>query len=93
MGNKEQKETLCQMAGLIVAMGGIGILSLGVVIGLILGDNLFVIASVVGGLITVALGLILSELESQTGLFIAYVDDFVKPKQKTKKKKKTKKEE
>ena len=91
MGNKEQKRYGC--SGIITLLSGTFIISLGMVVGLILGDTLVVIISVVGGLIVVALGLILSELESQTELFIAYVEDFVKPKQKTKKKKTDKTED
>lgn len=86
MNNKKQKK----YGGIITALSGTVIVGLGTITGLINEDNLISVISAVGGLILIVLGAILLELESQTELFIAYVDEFVKPKQKTKKKKEKK---
>ena len=89
MSDKEQES----YAGIITMLIGVVVVVIGVVVGSIIKDNLIFVFSAIGGLIITALGAILMELESQTELFIAYVEDFVKPKQKTKKKKKTNKTE
>ena len=84
MSDKEQKGY--GWTGIAVMLSGSAVIALGMIAGLIIEDNLIFVISAVGGLIITALGAILMQLEAQTELFIAYVEDFVKPKQETKKK-------
>ena len=83
MGKKQESH-----AGTMVMLSGTVMIAIGMIAGLIIEDNLIFAITAVGGLIITALGAILTELEAQTMLFIAYVEDFVKPKQETKKKEK-----
>ena len=81
-GNKKSDR---MKAGEIMCLSGIPIMVVGTILGICISDHIMIILTAIGGLIITALGLILDELESQTELFIAYVEDFVKPKDKVKK--------